>query len=299
MNALNNHVIIYDDSCPMCTWYTGQFVKAGALTQDGRVSFAEMGGLQQHLDLDKARHQIPLIDTATGTTRYGLEAIFLILTNIFPTLSGVLSSRFVHRLIEPLYKFISLNRRVIVPCPANRKGFDASPDFDFGYRLLYLFLGTGLVLFTHTCLIAGYLNPNKGGSYWQISFLLTALADACCLLPALLVLLFSLESLSVRMDFAANLVSSMLSATLKMLPINLIFIALPDHLSVGFFPFAVIGFQFFYTKSIVNRISNKGFSKYWFYLVIGFLVVQIVLFTLPSLLFLGTLISEINNLFHL
>jgi predicted DCC family thiol-disulfide oxidoreductase YuxK len=145
MNALNNHVIIYDDSCPMCTWYTGQFVKAGALTQDGRVSFAEMGGLQQHLDLDKARHQIPLIDTATGTTRYGLEAIFLILTNIFPTLSGVLSSRFVHRLIEPLYKFISLNRRVIVPCPANRKGFDASPDFDFGYRLLYLFLGTGLV----------------------------------------------------------------------------------------------------------------------------------------------------------
>ena len=37
---LENKVIVYDDSCPMCKIYTYWFVAVGLLKQENRVGFA-------------------------------------------------------------------------------------------------------------------------------------------------------------------------------------------------------------------------------------------------------------------
>lgn len=64
---LENKVIVYDDSCPMCKIYTYWFVAVGLLKQENRVGFATASPeITANIDMDRGRHEIPLYDRATG-----------------------------------------------------------------------------------------------------------------------------------------------------------------------------------------------------------------------------------------
>ena len=77
---LDSKVIIYDDVCPLCKAYTSGFVQAGWLRPENRIGFAEAPtALIERIDIDRARHEIPLYDRVTGETLYGKEALFFIL----------------------------------------------------------------------------------------------------------------------------------------------------------------------------------------------------------------------------
>ena len=80
---LENKVIVYDDSCPMCKIYTYWFVAVGLLKQENRVGFATASQeITANIDMDRGRHEIPLYDRDTGETIYGLTAMTLSLIHI-------------------------------------------------------------------------------------------------------------------------------------------------------------------------------------------------------------------------
>jgi len=148
MQTLESKVIIYDDLCPLCNAYTGCFLHLGWLKH--RTGFAEAPPeLLQAIDLDRARHEIPLHDTATGETVYGLDALFLILGSRFPMLRPLFSSRLLRAVLRQLYQIITYNRRVIAGSGAPANGFDCAPDVNLPYRWLYIGLAVmgGVVLF--------------------------------------------------------------------------------------------------------------------------------------------------------
>lgn len=139
MQTLENKVIIYDDACPMCQAYTAGFVKAGWLKH--RIGFAEAGmEIQAAVDIDRARHEIPLLDTQTGEVRYGLDALFFILGTNLPVLQPLFRSTWLRRVVYPLYQIITYNRRVIAGTGAPKTGFDCAPDVNLFYRWLYIVL---------------------------------------------------------------------------------------------------------------------------------------------------------------
>ena len=134
MEALKNQSIIYDDSCPMCKWYTGAFVEAGMLQAQHRMGFSEISWEAfPQLDKDRARHEIPLIDTDSGQVTYGMDALFKIIGTRFPLFQPLFQWRPFRMIIYPLYQIITYNRRLIAGSRPKDTGIDCAPDFHAFY----------------------------------------------------------------------------------------------------------------------------------------------------------------------
>ncbi len=133
------HTLLYDDSCPMCKAYTATFQRAGWCD---RRAFSRVGEeiVPAGLDLDRARHEIPLLDSDSGEVHYGLDAMTRVMAGGMPWLRPVLRSRVLRLLLTPLYKIITYNRRLIAGTHPSTTGFDCAPDRHRGWRVTYITL---------------------------------------------------------------------------------------------------------------------------------------------------------------
>ncbi len=142
MATVNQQVILYDDSCPMCRLYTGAFVRYGIMEKDGRVAFSQVPeSVRCRLDVDRARREIPLCDLASGQVRYGLDALFFVLGTRFPTFGRILRIPGVKAFWTPIYFWISFNRRMLAGFPPPDGGFDCEPPLHRGFWLALLAVG--------------------------------------------------------------------------------------------------------------------------------------------------------------
>jgi hypothetical protein len=145
MSTLNHKIILYDDVCPLCKAYTGGFVSLGWLMPDHRVPFSQApADIISRIDLNRARHEIPLYDTSTGETIYGQDALFYIIGEQVSILKPLFRFRMFRIIIFYLYQMITYNRRVIAGSRPPEQGFDCAPDFDTFYRWLYIGLMTAV-----------------------------------------------------------------------------------------------------------------------------------------------------------
>jgi len=137
-----NHTFLYDDVCPMCKGYTGIF---SGLNWSDRKAFSKVAIADYpELDVNRGRHEIPLLDKTTGEVRYGLDAMTTIMANGLPLFRPLFRSRYFIAALKPLYWLITYNRRVIAGTKPPVTGFDCAPDFHRGWRLAYL--GVAMVL---------------------------------------------------------------------------------------------------------------------------------------------------------
>ncbi|HWB62316.1 MAG TPA: hypothetical protein VG603_02310, partial [Chitinophagales bacterium] len=153
--------IIYDNHCPLCTAYTAVFVNAGVLTNDGRKSFATANTcILNTIDMQRARHEIPVIDNQTGQVLYGVDGLAEIAAGIFPSLKKLFTNHRAKAFIKPLYNFISYNRRIIAGSPPETETeIICAPDFNLKWRLALITSG---MAYTAGCIYAF-------GSLMQIS----------------------------------------------------------------------------------------------------------------------------------
>ncbi len=153
MKNLRYKVIIYDDVCPLCKAYTSGFVAVGWLLPQNRIGFSEApASILDRIDIDRARHEIPLHDTQTGETLYGKDALFFILGEAMPIFKPLFRWVPFRAIIFVLYQIITYNRRIIVGSRTPIKGFDCAPDFNLFYRGLYIFwaVATAVLFFIFT-----------------------------------------------------------------------------------------------------------------------------------------------------
>jgi hypothetical protein len=145
METLKTKTLVYDATCPMCTWYTGKMVSAGLITQNNRVAFNQLDiDNQCKLNLTRARHEIPMIDETTGEVVYGIDALTLIFSNTYPILKPLITRQWFKTLLRPVYSFISYNRRIIAGgAPENPGTFSFAPDFNLSWRLALITIGFG------------------------------------------------------------------------------------------------------------------------------------------------------------
>jgi predicted DCC family thiol-disulfide oxidoreductase YuxK len=138
MKTLRHKIILYDDVCPLCKTYTKGFVSLGWLLPEHRIGFSEAPpALLGRIDLDRARHEIPLHDIESGETLYGKDALFYILGEALPLLKPLFRFPLFRAAVFGLYQLITYNRRVIAGSRKPERGFDCAPDFNVFYRVLY------------------------------------------------------------------------------------------------------------------------------------------------------------------
>jgi len=147
----NTKILLYDDYCPLCTWYTAVFVKYGLLNPENRIPFskADIETLTT-IDIEKGKDEIPLFDTKTQITLYGIDALLEILGQKSSLVKSIGNFKPVKWFLKKLYKFISYNRKVIVARKCGTGSYDCSPGFNVFYRILFMavfFIFNSLILF--------------------------------------------------------------------------------------------------------------------------------------------------------
>jgi hypothetical protein len=153
----------------MCRAYTDAFKRCG---WSDRLPFSAIDQeVLPHIDLDRGRHEIPLVDVRSGEVLYGLEAMTTVLAKAMPRLRPILKSQWLMKVLKPLYWLITYNRRIIAGTPAPAEGFDCAPDFHRGWRLAWMGIAGIIMLLVG---IPGMLTPVI---YLGVGILLLALTD--------------------------------------------------------------------------------------------------------------------------
>src|SRR4029078_2418358 len=110
-----NQILLYDDYCPLCTWYSGLFVKYGFLKDENRLPFSKADEqILATIDIEKGKNEIPLFNASNKKTLYGIESLLEILgwkCSLIKT-TGNLGP--VKWFLKKLYKLVSFNRKVVV-----------------------------------------------------------------------------------------------------------------------------------------------------------------------------------------
>ncbi|MBS3913491.1 MAG: DUF393 domain-containing protein [Bacteroidetes bacterium] len=150
--------IVYDADCPMCNWYTGQFVKHGFLEKEGREPYQNIGPYTKtQIDMDRARNHIALWNKETGKVTYGYESLVEILSQRWQWIKTVATSKVVAPFISMLYDFISYNRKVIAPS-APRGFLNCIPDRNIKMRVVFLVICMFAVEYTAGMYFARYFS---------------------------------------------------------------------------------------------------------------------------------------------
>lgn len=153
---ITKHKLLVDRDCPMCRAYGRAFVKY-RLVDAETISYYQTltDALSMRIDTERARNEIALYNTETGSTKYGVDAFISILAHDKPALRSFLNLAMVYAFLLYIYKFISYNRKVIYPIDS-RIACTCDPDLNVTYRLFYITfvaIFTGLVLNSFTSYI--------------------------------------------------------------------------------------------------------------------------------------------------
>lgn len=159
MKTLHNHVILFDDECPMCYAYTKTFIKTGMLAKNGREAYQNMpANVCPLVDKQRAANEIALVNTQTGEVTYGIQSLFKIIGHAMPIFNVLFSFQPFVYLMRKLYAFISYNRKVIIP--AKVKENTIQPGFKIQYRIAYLlftWLITAYILTAYAQLLTDFV----------------------------------------------------------------------------------------------------------------------------------------------
>jgi len=162
-----NQLLIYDDYCPLCTWYSGMFVKYGFLKPENRVPFSRADiDMLTSIDIGKAKDEIPLFNKDEQTTLYGIDSLLEILSWKLPFIKSIGNVQPVKWFLEKFYKFISYNRKVIVAKKCGSGVFDCSPYFSFQYRILFMIV---FLVFNSLMLIPLHQNLFSRLSFYHLN----------------------------------------------------------------------------------------------------------------------------------
>lgn len=160
MKTLKNHLILFDEECPMCRMYTSAFVSTGLLEKEGRAAYQELPAQAcPMVDRQRAANEIALINQETGEVSYGIESLFKIFALVLPFFGPLFRFKPFVWVMSKVYAFIAYNRRVIVP-PVKDEAYQFQPTFKLHYRIAYLlftWLVTAYVLSHYTGLMKGLL----------------------------------------------------------------------------------------------------------------------------------------------
>ena len=148
MKTLANHQLIYDQDCPLCTVYSGAFIKAKMLDENGRQNFRELRTETKCLlDEKRAKNEIALVDFSNQKVYYGLDSLLIIIGNSFPFLEKIGRISFIYWFFQKFYSLVSYNRKQIIPSKTDSLANACVPDFNLKYRFIFLIFGIGFSAF--------------------------------------------------------------------------------------------------------------------------------------------------------
>ena len=113
-------ILIYDQDCPLCVWYTNQFIKFGILQDDERIPyFQAIQNPSLKFDQELAQNKIAFVKAEKNETVYGIDSLLAVLGSRWKWIEIIGNLPGINSFLKLLYLFISSNRKVIAPVNCN------------------------------------------------------------------------------------------------------------------------------------------------------------------------------------
>lgn len=253
MKTLKNHVLIYDDECPLCMLYTGWFIRLNMLDKEGRLEYGNLMKLSStSLDEERARNEIALVDTTSDRITYGVDSLVKILGHSFPFILWCYKWSVVNWLLKKLYALISYNRKVIIPGSLMCDAKSCTPTFNWKYRLLYIliaWLTTALILSHFAELITGIVPAGGlGREFW--------ICGGQMVFQGILV---GKVNKQVLWDYLGHLMTISLAGALSLIPLLVIgYWGMNEYILTGVFLLVAGGMLMAHIK----RVDHLGLPKW-------------------------------------
>jgi len=253
----SNKILLYDDFCPLCAWYSGLFVKYKLLAPENRQPFSTASEkLISLIDFEKGRNEIPLVDPANGTVVYGVDALLSILGNPLPFIEKIGKIKPVHWLLTKLYKFVSYNRKVVVARKCGTGRIDCSPEFNIPYRLLLVLLSLTIMILSIGAVHTGILSHI---SFYTITK--EQLVLATLFLTSISYAAAFISPLRKTIEFFGQASMLTILTALSLIPLLLLnnFITLPGWLMLSYLGIValMIGKEYFRRMQFIETISKQ------------------------------------------
>lgn len=252
MNKLNNHTLLYDQNCPLCSVYTTGFIKTGMLDANGRKPYAQLTNEEMiYVDVQRAANEIALIDKQNKTVTYGIDSLLKVIGNSFPVVAKIGNFKPLYYLLSKLYSFISYNRKVIIPNKKSNAALQCIPDFKFNYRIAYILfatLVTAIVLFKYS----GLIKTLPAGNFSRE----LALATGQIIFQGIF---FLKKSKETALNYFGNLITVSLMGSLLLLPMVLLtqLFQIHEFIILGWFGLtAAIMFAEHYRRIILLNLPH-------------------------------------------
>lgn len=236
MKTLESQTLLYDEECLMCNLYTAGFIKAGMMDENGRKPFETITkDEQQFIDIKRASNEIALVNHQDKTVIYGIDSLLAIIGHSFPWMKKVGTTQPIYFLLKKLYKFISFNRKVIIPSREKENSqLQCVPDFNITYRYLYLVFATVITVLTlYKCASILTLLPKAN----MIREIILATGQI-----AFQLVLLTRNNYKKNLNYIGNLLTVSLMGALILLPMIVVneFIAIPQLVILGWFGMTVV-----------------------------------------------------------
>jgi len=252
---LKNKVLLYDDYCPLCSWYSGLFVRFGFLAPANRIPFSKADiDILTSIDVEKGKDEIPFIDRESGATVYGIDTLLEILSQRAAFVKSIGNVRPVKWFLQRLYKLISYNRKVIVARKCGTGKFDCSPAFNIFYRgafmVISLLFNSMMLAPLHKALLSKVALYHL--SFFQLETAHLSFVIINCLIAAFLGARQSIEYLG-----QVNMLA--LIATLLLMP--LMFINMLVRMNESIIVISLVFLTIFITKEYFRRMKYANINS--------------------------------------
>lgn len=171
---MNKYSIVFDNNCAVCSFGVRSFNKAGLLNNDSIIELSEheKNDIACNVNPQQACDEMAVINNQTKEVRYGVDGYLLLLENKSPKLSKLINHKLGKAILNPIYKFIASNRRILAPKAI--KSDTCNPTLKVKYRLsLMLLLGvfSAVITFLKGELLADseYFNFLNGYKLLQVT----------------------------------------------------------------------------------------------------------------------------------
>lgn len=139
--------MVYDSNCKVCTSLRDIILKLTSIPRAQISAFKDLDSkLSRHVDGDRFRNAMALIDTSGGETLYGAEGVAYVFSSQYRIVDFILRFRACRLVFGFFYKTLAYNRYIIAT-PRSAFACDCFPDKVVGYRLSYIALTTSIAIF--------------------------------------------------------------------------------------------------------------------------------------------------------
>jgi predicted DCC family thiol-disulfide oxidoreductase YuxK len=267
MKSLNSKLIVYDSNCKVCSSLRDVVLKLTSIPEVKIKAYKDLAPeLSAHVDPEKFKNVMALIDTSDGKTIYGAEGVAYIFSSQYKVIDFSLRFKPIFKLFNFLYK-ISAYNRYIIATPKSKFKCDCFPDRVVKYRISYIVMTLLISVFLTGMFGISFRNFFDGMSTLEASKQMLLMAGTGWVLQILLAITILKDK---ALDYIGHLGSIMVAGLLILVP-WMLFYAVSGILDPYLPALSVIISSACMLYLHINRVRylelSQGWTVSWFLLL--------------------------------